>query len=127
LATVEQLIGAYISLRDAKAAVAKRHKDEIAPYNEKLAAIENGILKHLNKEGVNSMASANGTAFRQTRTSTKVEDWDTVISHIRDNELWHMLEKRVSKAAVDEYLEATGEGFPGVSVNSTQVINVRRS
>ncbi len=125
--TVEDAISGYIKLRDKKKEIKKRHQDELAPINAKMMMIENWLMGELNRAGVDNMRKKGiGTVFLSNRTSAKVTSWEDVLTFIRENELWHMLEHRVGKSAVDEYIEANGEPPPGVEISVERTVNIRR-
>lgn len=124
---LKKVVDVYLATRDERDAVKKRHSEELAPINEKLKKIENGLLQYLDRVGAKHVATDHGTVYKAVRTSCKVADWDLVLKFIRDEGLWHMLEKRVSKGAVEDYLEDTQELPPGVDISREAVVNIRRS
>ena len=124
---IETVVGAYRKLRDIKDDIKKKHSEELAPINSKLNTIEIWLLETLNKLGINSAKTNNGTAYKATINRTKVVDWPATLKFIQEHDLWHMLEQRVSKSAVEEYVESEGSAPPGVEVNSEVRVNVRRS
>ena len=126
MATIEQAVAAYIRLRNEKGAIEKRHKEELAPLREKLERLEAWLLSMLNRQGVESTRTDAGTAYKSVRTSAKVVDWEATLAFIQENELWHMLEHRVSKTAIEEYAEQTGAVPPGIDVVQELRVNVRR-
>lgn len=126
MATIQEVVSAYIKLRDQKTAVKTRHSEELAPINSKMYRLESWLLNQLNSSGSESVRTDAGTVYKSVRTSAKVEDWDVVLDYILANNLTHMLEKRVSKAAVEEFVEAQGEAPPGVSINREVCVNIRR-
>lgn len=124
----KDVIGSYIKLRDRRDDIKKRHREELAPIAEVMTTMENWLLGRLTNAGSDSItAKGTGTAFKTTRTSAKVNDWDTTLASIQENDLWHMLERRVSKAAVEEYIEANGEPPPGVEITREIVVQIRRN
>lgn len=124
---VEDVVGAYVKLRDEKDALKKEQSASLAPFNEKLKKLEGWLLKQMQAQGAKSVATPHGTCYQAKRTSAKIEDWDSIFGYVKENELWHFLERRVSKAALEEYLEANEELPPGVSMSHEVVVNVRRS
>lgn len=123
----DRAVEGYRKLRDHKEKIQKRHKEELAPINEKLATLENWMLAHLNLINAKSVKTNHGTVYISRHTSSKVVDWDATLQHIIDNELWHMLERRVSRNAVEEYVESQGTNPPGVQMETESRVNVRRS
>lgn len=125
--SIEKIVNAYVQIRDQKKELADRHKEEIKPFNDKLKTLESVLLRELDNSGGESVRCKSGTVYRIHRTSSKVENWDEVLQFILDNELYHILEKRVSKSAVEEYVEANGEAPPGVAITTDATVGVRRS
>lgn len=123
---VDEIVAAYIKLRDMKDATSRRHKEELAPINEKMGKLEAWLQKHLQSEGVDSMKTKAGTAFLQSNSSATVKDWPATLEWVKDNDEWSFLEARVNKTAVKDYMESTGDIPPGVDFKTTIVTRVRR-
>jgi len=126
MADMEKAIMSYRNLRDRKKDIADRHKEELAPINNKMRELENWMLAALNEQGANSIKTPSGTVFKKVDVSVKIDDWSSALKMIREEGLWHMLEHRLSKTAVEEYIKAEGVAPPGVAINSTIVVNVRK-
>ncbi len=124
---MDQLVEKYIQLRDAKAALNNRHKEKVARLDNVLDKIEAALLVEFQKAGIESVKTASGTAYKTTRASATVGDWDTTLEFIRTQEVWNMLERRVSKDAVVQYKEEHGDLPPGVNWREEVTVNVRRS
>ncbi len=116
-----------MKIRDKKQLLVEEHRKQLAPYNDKLMMLENTLLNVLNREGAESLKTKAGTAYKSKRDSVKVQDWDTALEFIMDHHLEHMLERRLSKSAVREYLEANGQTPPGVAISTELTVNIRRS
>lgn len=125
--TVGKLIEAYIQLRDKRDALRDRHKQELAPLNKAMAAVEDKLQQVMQSMDLDNLKSKAGTAYMSTRTSVTVDDWDAFLSFVRDNDAWHLLERRASKTAVEEVTEDTGELPPGLSMKRALRVNVQRS
>lgn len=123
---IDKVVAAYIKLRDDKKAIQAKHKDELAGINGKMQTMEGWLMRELNNLGVESAKTEEGTAYKSKRTSVKVQDFGAFIEFVKDNDLWHMLDKRASKAAVEEFLEAQGELPPGLSITVDQNVLIRR-
>lgn len=124
---MEELVEKYIKLRDAKSKAVKQFKDKMAKVDSVLTRIEGDILKQFNASGLESARTKSGTAYKSTRVSATVADWDSTLDFIRENEMWNMLEHRVSKDAVQQYREVHDDLPPGVNWREEVVVNVRRS
>jgi len=124
--TPQEKIAAYVRLRDQKEAIEKRHKEELAPIREWLEKIEVSLFRDLESVGADSMKTEGGTAFFSTRVSVTTADRGAFFDFVRDNGEWDLLEARPSKAAVEAYLETTGELPPGVSRRAEKVVSIHR-
>jgi hypothetical protein len=124
---INDAIERYIKLRDKKAEIKKRHAAELEKYETALKKLEAGFLKLFEKSGQTS-AKVNGVgiAFVKERTSDKVTDRAAFLRFVKSNDAFDFVESRVSKAALDEYIEEHGDMPPGVSRSTERVVNVRR-
>lgn len=126
MATTDQLVAAYVKLRDQKKELADMQKEQMAPFRSKMTLIENALLKHLNDTGAEGVKCSTGTVSRVKRTNIKTEDWDTALEFIKANDLYHMLTKALSKDSVKEYIEANGAPPPGIAISIDTTVGVRR-
>ncbi len=127
MADVNELVEKYIKLRDAKAAIQNGVKEKLARIDAGLAIAESALMDIFNTQGIDSVGCSAGTAYKTTRTSATVNDWDAALGFIKENEAWHMLEKRVAKTAVEDYVAETQDLPPGIKWAEFVTINVRRS
>ncbi len=124
---MEELIEKYIAIRDKKAEIVAAHKAKIAKIDETLDKVEAVLLVQLEENGMESARCKSGTVYKSNRTSATVADWDYVLNFIQTHDLWNMLERRVSKQAVEQYKEEHGDLPPGINWREEVVVNVRRS
>ena len=127
MANIEKAVEAYRSLRDQKETIKERHKDELGPIHKKMYELETWLLTALNDQGADSIKTPNGTVYKSTTRKAKVVDWDACLASIKEHDLWHLLERRVSKTAVAEYVEVEGIAPPGVEVTTDIRVNIRKS
>ena len=125
--TIDQVIAAYVKLRDKRDALKKQQAADMAPINENMYKLQCWLQKQLQDTGQTSAKTTAGTAFLQTDISVAVEDFDAILAFIQAHNLWAMLEKRVSKSVVQDYIESTQELPPGVKVTSEISCHIRRS
>lgn len=125
--TFNDVVGAYIKLRSHKELIEKRQKLELGPLNDQMNKLEAWALKTLQEQGQESARTENGTVFIQTDTSVTVDDFHATLAYIRDNNLWEMLERRVSKTVVLDLIQSTNELPPGLKLSSRIVCKFRKS
>jgi len=123
--TPSEMIDRYIKLRNKISKIKDEHTKQLAPYHEVQQRLETEMLDHLNKNDLTSVAGDAGTAYKAVATSVVVKDWPTTLSFIRENELWELLEARVSKTGAVQQIEESGAPVPGVQVSQAMVVRVR--
>lgn len=126
-AKLDEIVAKYMQLRDRKKVIKDEYDAKVADLDAAMERIENYLLAEMQKSGLKNLPTEAGTAYMSTRTSATVADWDSLLHFVREHELWTMLEKRVSKTAVDEYVAANDDLPPGVNVTQAVVVNIRRS
>jgi len=122
----DEVVAGYIKLRDRKSALKADYDAKIAKIDEVLDKIEAKLIAHFQETGLEAIRTDAGTAYRSTRVSAPVADWDALLAHILQTENYQLLERRVSKKAVEEYKSANDDLPPGVSWREEIVVNVRR-
>lgn len=116
-----KLIDTYVRLRDKKKAVQAKHKAELEPFDEGLMKIEAKLMDLMESSGVEKLGGAAGTAFTKVNASVSVADWEQVVSYVRENDAYDLLERRVAKTAALERGDV-----PGLAINQVKVVQVRR-
>ncbi len=88
------------------------------------------ICHHLKAKGdelgVDSFKTADGTAFRNTKESYRVLDWQQTLAFMQATGNWQMLEKRVAKLATKEIHQTTGAIPPGLDYIVEETFVIRR-
>ena len=124
---IDQIVANYIELRDAKQAMEREHEQALQPIKEAMEMAEQKMLGYLNEAVLSSCRTQFGLVQKATKTSATVPNWDIAWEHTQQKELWHMLEHRVSKTAVEGYINEHGEPPPGVNVTRVVTVQFRRS
>ena len=125
--TLDQMVDAYVKLRDKVAVIKKEQTDALAPFNVTMAKLEALMLDTLNKNNAESVRTEHGTVYKTSRTSTKVTEWSATLDFIKTHNLWELLEARVSKTAAEAIIQETQAPIPGVTTSREIAIGVRRS
>lgn len=123
----ESLTKIYMAARDRRAERKAAYQEADASDKMKQDKIEIEFLRRFQDRGIDSVSIREvGTAYRSTRASATVADWDALLDHIQDNEAWELLERRVNKTAVEQFKAEEQDLPPGVNWSETQVVNFRR-
>lgn len=123
----DYIIDRYIKLRDKVDAIKKEHIAALAPYREMMATLENVMLARLIERGATNTRTNAGTAYVKEDVTVTVRGWSETLAFIQANELWELLEARVSKTAALEIAKERGEDIPGVVVRRENGVNIRRT
>ncbi len=124
---LNELVEKYIAVRDRKAALKARYELKASELDAVLDKIEAVLLKTFEDTGMDSVRTSAGTAYRSVRTQASVADWDAFFAHVQQHGAWELLERRCSKAAVEQYKAANDDLPPGLNWREERVVNIRRS
>jgi len=124
----KSLLKLFIGLRDR---IAKRKADydlDNVGDKDKQNKIEVEFLRRFDERGIDNVSSREfGTAYRSTRSSATVADWEAILAHVKEQEAWELLEHRVNKKAIMQFREVHDDLPPGINWSEAQVVNFRRS
>ena len=123
----DDLVKVYIALRDRRALRKAAFEAEDSVDDHKMDKIEGIMLRRLSESGHESVRTAFGTAYKVTKTRASVADWDSLIKFIIANDAWELLTRAVSKTAVEQHRQVSGEIPPGVNISAEVVVNFLRS
>lgn len=123
---VDDVIAAYMKLRDRKKQLEAQVKEQVSEITSKMDKLEAWVKEQADIQGVTSFKTKHGTAFLTTTDYANVADWDAVLGFIRENEAFDMLEKRISKNAVRGYIEQHKAVPPGVNYGTKLEVNIRK-
>lgn len=123
-----QVTRAHLNIRNARAQL-KADFDksdlELKQSQEKLEAV---MLNHLNTHGMESVRTEAGTFYRQLEIKPSAGDWQAVYDWVKAHDAWDLLERRLKKTFIAEFMEQhNGELPPGVNVIREWVMRVRKS
>lgn len=124
--SANDIIGAYVKLRAEKDRETADYKARVKNIDERMKKLEVWLQVWLTSENVNSVNTDAGTAYKTTVEQATVSDMSSFIEFVKENEAWHLLEKRVSKTGVRELLDADEPLPPGINWYVTTAINVRK-
>ena len=124
---LDLIVERYVQMRDRLAQMKADYDASTAEIKAGMTKLEGAIMDTLNEQGVESVRTNAGTAFKSVSTSATIADWDAYLDFVKSNDRWDMLEKRCSKLAVDQYRVANDDLPPGVNWKSAVTVNVRRA
>jgi hypothetical protein len=121
--TADKLVSIYIKIRN----VIKEKEDEIKRFKEQQDQVADKLLSLCNEQNVDGLKTPEGTVSRRVNSSYWTSDWEQMHKFIRDNEAFHLLEKRIHNANMREFLSDNPDLCPiGLQSNKKYIISVRK-
>jgi rubrerythrin len=128
---VEKLTKAYIAIRDKRAEIKKAFDAEYGDLGDKLTRLEAELLRFLQDNKTESLRTEYGTVYRQEEVKPSCADWAALDAWEKNHpeiNASDIMEKRLSKKFITEYMEANDGALPpGVNIYREYVARVRRS
>lgn len=109
-------------LRDRK----RELEAEVKSIDKALAENELLIIEKLDGMGVNKFAVGKLSFSISENIVGNVEDWDQVYAYIKDNNAFHLVQRRLANAAYKEMLDG-GDELPGVAPFTKRSLNFRKT
>lgn len=107
--TISEVIAKMFEVRAARAELAVREKELVAEWE----ALELQLLGKLEEQGSVRVSSRAGTASINEQVLPLIEDWDAFYAYIKENDAWHLLQRRPAVNAYRELVEADSAAHPG--------------
>jgi|TARA_R110000744_G_scaffold65098_1_gene133773 hypothetical protein len=122
-----KLVKAYIKIRDLRAEISSKFKDEDDGLRGQQDTIKAALLTHCKDHEIESVRTSEGMFYRSTKRRYWTSDWESMHSFILKNETPEFLEKRLNQTAVKQFLEENPEVLPpGLNVESEYTVSVRK-
>ncbi len=125
--TTDDVIAAYLQLRTMKETLVAKHKEELAPVQDKLNKCLAWVQQQMQNQGLQNLKGQSGIAFLQRDSTFKIQDWNEFYAWVQENHAPAFLEQRVCKSAAQEYVEANGTLPPGLSVSTSIEARIRKA
>ena len=124
---VEKLVGAYTKIREKRAEISAKFKEEDGSLAEQQDKIKRALLDYCKDQGVDSVRTASGLFYRTIKQWYWTSDWSSMHAFIMDHNLPDFFEKRLNQTNVRQFIEENPDILPaGLNVDSEYVISVRK-
>jgi len=125
--TMEELIKQFRALKTDAEALAKEQAEAMKPYTSAMDTIKNFVLLKMDEQGAQNIKTDEGTAYISTGLKPKVDNRDALLEHVREHDVWGMLDIGVLLDPVKDYLDKSGgEPPPGVMIEYWRRCNIRK-
>lgn len=127
LPDTEAVVRAYRKIRAERSANTKAYEARDLQLKTMLERLEGAMLAHLNATKSKSINTEEGTFYKQEDIMPSAADWPTIYRWIGENDAFEMLEKRLTKKVVKQYMDDNdGAAPPGINVQREWVVRVRK-
>lgn len=124
--TVDQAVEKFVELRDKLRDHQRSAKVIEDDLKFRMDQISMWLRDRAEELGVESFKTKSGTAYKSLKESYRVNNWDDFIAFVKENDCFHLLEKRVAKNAAREVHKESGEVPVGLEYSSEIEFNVLR-
>lgn len=133
MADVKRAVKVFLALRDKMDALKKAHKEELKELKEKQTQLGMYIQKAMDEQGVESMKTEGGTAYKTKKDSvtvqTKAEFMQFILDRIEEEGVdgLYYLTSAASKNAIKEWMDEHNDTPPpGIKYDQFYEVQVRR-
>lgn len=123
---IEDVIRKYMDLRFKKEELERATKEKVSVIKAAMEKLETYLLTRMDEDGVTSFKTPYGTAFVTQAEFASVTDWMQTLEYVKENDAFHLLEKRVNKTSIRTWM---GEGNPippGVDWTVKRDVGIRK-
>lgn len=118
-----ELADIYIKMRES----IRELEDKVKTIKEQQAMVADKMLELCNEQDANSLTTTNGTISRRLNSSYWTSDWDSFYNFVKDNDAYHLLEKRIHNGNMKEFLADNPDAVPmGLQARTQYNISVRK-
>jgi len=118
--------GQFVKLRDMKAEIEERHKDELAPIKQAMDDLKELMKKGLDALAAESVKTSSGTVSFTTKSSAAIADMDAFWTYVVTTGQFELLDRRANVTAVRDHIVNQKNPVPGVNYTEYRDIGVRR-
>ena len=124
---VEQLVKAYIKMRDARQQLLREFDETDAKIKQQQDVVQQALLELCKETGTDGLKTSAGTVTRTVKTRYWTSDWNSMKNFIKENDAFELLEQRVHQTNMKSFLEDNPNLMPpGMNIDSRYAITVRR-
>jgi len=125
--SVEKLTRTYIKIRDRRAQLSAKFKEEDEGLKAQQDKVKRALLDYCKEQDVESVRTSAGLFYRSVKKRYWTSDWESMHKFILEHEVPEFLDKRLNQTNVKQFLEDNPDLLPpGLNVDSEYAISVRK-
>ena len=120
------MIRSYIDLRDARSLLKKKYTVKDSILSDRMKVIEGELLDELEDNGLTSMKTVEGIAFRTTQTRYWAPDRIAFEQFAVQNDALGLFEGRLNQTNMRAFIAENPDIVPPVAADSRYKLTIRR-
>lgn len=125
--SIDKLTKAYIKIRERRAELSAKFKEEDGALVEQMDQIKRALLEYCKEHEVESVRTSEGMFYRTVKQRYWTSDWESMHRFIMEHNVPDFLEKKLHQTNVRQFIEENPDLLPpGLNVDSEYVISVRK-
>jgi hypothetical protein len=123
----DRLVKAYIAMRDKRAELSKEYTNADREIEQQMEMVEAELVKMCRDVGADSLRTSFGNVYKTVKTSYETSDWDNMYKFVVENNIPHVLQRRISSLNMKQFLEENPTLMPiGMNVVNKYAVMIKR-
>ena len=123
----DRLVKAYIAMRDKRAELSKEYANADKKIEEQMEMVEAELVKMCKDVGADSLRTEYGNVYKTVKTSYETSDWDNMYKFVVENNVPHILQRRISSLNMKQFLDENPTLMPiGMNVVNKYAVTIKR-
>ena len=123
----DRLVKAYIAMRDERAELSKEYTNADRKIEQQMEMVEAELVKMCRDVGADSLRTSFGNVYKTVKTSYETSDWDNMYKFVVENNIPHVLQRRISSLNMKQFLEENPTLMPiGMNVVNKYAVMIKR-
>jgi len=125
--TPDKLTKAYIKIRAERAALSSKYKEEDGVLLRQQEKVKHAMLDFCDETRQTSVKTVEGIFFVSEKTNYWIDDWESMHNFIKEHEVPELLDKRINKSNMKQFLEENPDRVPNsLNIEKERVVSVRK-
>lgn len=126
--TAEELVSAYVNIRDQKRTLDQEYKAKIGELDSMLSEVETALLDICKGVGADSIKTSYGTVMRGIKSVYTTSNWEELYKVIHEHKAFELLARHIHQGHMKQFLEENPDVHPaGLNVDNKYTITVRKA
>ena len=123
----EELVQAYIAIRDQKDTLYREYQDNIKKLDADMKLVSDALLEVCNSTNADSIRTKAGTVVKSIKSNYWTNDWESFYQFMQEHNAFNLLEKRINQGNTKLFLEENPDLLPiGLNIDKAFAVRVVR-